>query len=237
MTQRRASVLVVDDDPMNRWVLSKSLEHDGHHVTTAENGQEAWAKMRAGSFDVVLLDVLMPEMDGCAVLERMQGDDRLRRIPVIMVSALEDIETVVHCIETGAEDYLPKPFDPVLLRARLNSSLTRKRLHDLELEYIKQVGRVVEAAASVEAGTFDPTTLVGVAGRDDALGQLARVFQRMAEEVQAREQRLRHENLQLRVEIDEARAEREVAEITETDYFRDLERKVERLRLHGDGDS
>jgi nitrogen fixation/metabolism regulation signal transduction histidine kinase len=99
------------------------------------------------------------------------------------------------------------------------------------------VGRVVEAAASVEAGTFDPTTLVGVAGRDDALGQLARVFRRMAEEVQAREQRLRHENLLLRVEIDEARAEREVAEITETDYFRDLERKVERLRLHGDGDS
>jgi DNA-binding response OmpR family regulator len=192
--------------------------------------------VNARPFDVVLLDVLMPQMDGCEVLERMESDDRLRHVPVIMVSALEDIETVVRCIETGAEDYLSKPFDPVLLRARLNASLARKRLHDLELEYIQEVGRVVDAAAAVEAGTFDSRVLAAVAARDDALGQLARVFRRMAEEVQAREQRLRQEVQQLRIEIDEARAARQVAEITETDYFRDLEAKVERLRLQRDGD-
>jgi two-component system, cell cycle response regulator len=102
----------------------------------------------------------------------------------------------------GAQDYLPKPFDPVLLRARINGCLTRKRLHDLERDYIEQVGYVVEAAADVEEATFDPASLDGVAERDDALGQLARVFQRMAREVYAREQALKKQVQQLRIEID-----------------------------------
>ncbi len=231
MTDRPASVLVVDDDPVNRMLLCRRVEQEGHRAATAENGRQALEMLHAASFDVVLLDVLMPELDGYETLERIEKDEKLRHVPVIMISALNEIESVVRCIELGAEDYLPKPFDPVLLRARLNASLTKKRLHDLELEYIEQVGVVVEAAAAVEAGTFDPATLVGVARREDALGQLARVFQRMAEEVRAREQRLRQEVQQLRIEIDEARAARHVAEITETEYFRDLEKKVGELRL------
>jgi DNA-binding response OmpR family regulator len=148
-----------------------------------------------------------------------------------MISALDDLESIVRCIELGADDYLPKPFDPVLLRARINAGLARKRLDDLEQEYLEQVGHVVAAAAAVETGTFRTEQLDGAARRDDALGQLARVFQRMATEVRAREQRLKQEVRKLRIEIDEASAARQVAEITETAYFKDLERKVSKIRL------
>jgi two-component system, cell cycle response regulator len=148
-----------------------------------------------------------------------------------MISALEDIQSIVRCIELGAEDYLPKPFDPALLRARINAGLARKRLDDLEREYLEQVEHVVAAAAAVETGTFQRRQLDGVARRDDALGQLARVFQQMATEVRAREQRLKQEVRKLRIEIDEASAARQVAEITESAYFQDLQRKVSKLRL------
>jgi two-component system cell cycle response regulator len=236
MMESRASALVVDDDPINRMLLSKSLEQQGHRVMTAENGLEALAALQAQPFDVVLLDVLMPEPDGYEVLARLKQDRGLRHVPVIMVSALEDIQCVVRCIEMGAEDYLPKPFDPVLLRARVNGCLTRKRLRDLELEYMEQVGHVVHAAAAVEDGVFQPDSLDRVAERGDALGQLARVFQRMAREVELREQALKRQVQQLRIEIDGARAARQVAAITETDYFQDLQRKVDELRSGSEAD-
>jgi two-component system cell cycle response regulator len=124
----------------------------------------------------------------------------------------------------------------VLLRARINGCLTRKRLRDLELDYMEQVGYVVEAAAAVEEGAFQPHSLDRVAARGDALGQLARVFQRMAGEVHAREQALKRQVQQLRIEIDGARAARQVAEITETDYFQDLQRKVDELRSGSEAD-
>ena len=174
----------------------------------------------------------MPELDGYDTLAQIERDEKLRHVPVIMVSALEDIESVVRCIEMGAADYLPKPFDPVLLRARISGCLTKKRLHDLELEYIEQVGYVVEAARAVENATFRPEGLDAVAARDDALGQLARVFRRMAHEVAAREQALKQEVRQLRIEIDARRTATRVAEITETDYFQDLQRKANALRAH-----
>jgi adenylate cyclase len=135
----RANVLVVDDDSVNRLLLSRSLEHEGHRSTTAEDGRRALERLRAESFDVVLLDVLMPEVDGFEVLAQMQADKELRRIPVIMISALEDIESVVRGIELGAEDYLPKPFNPVLLRARINGCLMRKRLDDIERARVRDI--------------------------------------------------------------------------------------------------
>jgi two-component system, cell cycle response regulator len=176
----------------------------------------------------------MPELDGYETLAQIEGDETLRHVPVIMVSSLEDIESVVRCIETGAADYLAKPFDPVLLRARINGCLTKKRLHDLELEYIEQVGYVVEAARAVENASFAPESLDPVAERDDALGQLARVFRRMAREVNAREQALKREVQELRIEIDVGRAAARVAEITETDYFQDLQRRADELRSHSE---
>jgi two-component system cell cycle response regulator len=227
-------VLVVDDSAVNRMVLTKALTADGHRSLTAENGMEALellASDEESSVDVVLLDLEMPELDGYETLARIKGDERLRHLPVIVISSVDELDSVVRCIENGAADYLPKPFDAALLRARLNSSLAEKRLHDLQLEYLEQVGRVVDAAAAVEADDFDPESLDGVAGRDDALGQLARVFQRMAREVFERERRLKAQVQQLRIEIDEAKAERKVAEITDTEYFRDLQEKASRLRL------
>jgi two-component system, cell cycle response regulator len=230
MSTAPASILVVDDDPMNRMLLTRDLEREGHRVATAQDGVRALQALGAEPFDIVLLDVLMPELDGYDTLAQIERDEKLRHVPVIMVSALEDIGSVVRCIEMGAADYLPKPFDPVLLRARINGCLTKKRLHDLELEYIEQVGYVVEAATAVENATFRPESLDAVASRDDALGQLARVFRRMAREVAAREQALKQEVRQLRIEIDARRTATRVAEITETDYFQDLQRKANALR-------
>jgi len=122
----------------------------------------------------------------------------------------------------------------VMLRARIGASLEKKRLRDAEVEYLRNVDRVTAAAAAVETGDFEPGSIEVVAGRQDELGQLARVFRRMAREVRAREQRLKQEVRQLRIEIDETRTARQVAEITETDYFQDLQSKVDKLRFRAD---
>ncbi len=138
----RASALVVDDDPVTRLMLTTSLERDGHEVTTADDGPQALDRVRSQAFDVVLLDVLMPTMNGYEVLEQLKGDPDLRHIPVIMVTSVDDIDSAVRCIELGADDYLSKPIDPVLLRARVNAGLTKKRLHDLEMEHLGEVARL-----------------------------------------------------------------------------------------------
>src|SRR3954454_15322447 len=120
-------------------LLTRSLEQAGHEVRTAVNGREALALVRQDPPDVILLDIEMPELDGIAVLEELKGDDALAHLPVIMISAIDESESVLRCIEIGAEDYLPKPFDPVLLRARLNAGLAKKQLHDLEQERVRSV--------------------------------------------------------------------------------------------------
>ncbi len=138
MTEQRGHILVVDDNAVNRLTLARSLEMQGHTVTLAEGGQQALEMVRAESYDVVLLDIVMPDIDGFQVLEHMKADQSLRDIPVIVISALDDVESAVRCIDMGAEDYLPKPFDPVLLRARLRASLQKKKLRDLEVAYLHQ---------------------------------------------------------------------------------------------------
>ena len=227
-------LLIVDDNDINRDVLARHLGRQGYSTAAAENGRRALEMVQTQKFDLVLLDVMMPEIDGYEVLRYLKADTHLRDIPVIMISALDEIESVVRCIEMGAEDYLPKPFDPVLLRARIGACLEKKRLRDQEIEYLRNVDHVTAAAAAVEAGEFDPETIEQVAARSDELGRLARVFQRMAREVHAREQRLKQEVQQLRIEIDETRTARQVADITETDYFRDLQRKADQLRFRAE---
>lgn len=132
-------ILVVDDNRLNRLKLANSLEQQGHTVALAENGVQALEMMRAEPFDLVLLDIVMPEMDGFEVLERMHDDVTLRELPVIVISALDELDSVVRGIEMGAEDYLPKPFDPILLRARIHASLEKKRLHDQEQAYLREI--------------------------------------------------------------------------------------------------
>jgi CheY-like chemotaxis protein len=178
MLSAQGHILVVDDNRVNRLLLSRALEADGYRVTLAEHGRQALELLGQTPVDVVLLDILMPEMDGYETLARIKAEPGLGHIPVIMISAVGEMDSVIRCIEMGATDYLPKPFNAALLRARLGASLAGKRLRDLELEYLEQVGRVTDAAAAVEAETFEPLALDGVAGRADALGQLARVFQR-----------------------------------------------------------
>ena len=125
-------ILVVDDNAGNREMLSRRLEREGYSVDTAEDGRKALEKLEAGGFDLVLLDIVMPELDGFAVLQSIRANQRWKEVAVIMISALDEIRSVVRCIEMGAEDYLPKPFDPVLLRARIGAILDRKRLRDEE---------------------------------------------------------------------------------------------------------
>ena len=126
-----SSLLVVDDNEDNRYTLTGRLRKLGYtNISVACNGREALDMMAAQSFDLVLLDVMMPELNGYEVLERLKADSRLRDLPVIMISAVDQIESVVRCIELGAEEYLPKPFNPTLLRARVGACLEKKRLRD-----------------------------------------------------------------------------------------------------------
>jgi signal transduction histidine kinase len=132
-------LLVVDDDAANRDVLSRRLTRQGHEVTTASSGSEALQRMRETAFDLVLLDIMMPDMDGYEVLGHIKSDEHLQHIPVIMISALNELQSVVRCIEAGAEDYLSKPFNPILLKARIGACLEKKRGRDRETALFEQL--------------------------------------------------------------------------------------------------
>jgi class 3 adenylate cyclase len=131
-------LLVVDDNRVNRLLIGRALEQLGHTVAFAENGREALEALRQRPVDLVLLDIEMPEMDGYQVLEALAGDARLRDIPVVMMSSVEEVDSVARCIEMGAEDYLFKPVNPVLLRARIGASLEKKRLRDQQRELLRK---------------------------------------------------------------------------------------------------
>jgi class 3 adenylate cyclase len=131
-------LLVADDNKVNRLLLGRSLEQLGHRVAMAENGRVALEMLRRESFDLLLLDMEMPEMTGFQVLEQMVADLQLRDLPVIVTSSLEGVTHIARCIELGADDYLPKPVNPVLLRARIGSSLEKKRLRDQQKELVKR---------------------------------------------------------------------------------------------------
>lgn len=131
-------LLIIDDNKVMRLLLTRGLEQQGHSVATAENGRCGLEMLRAERFDLVLLDIQMPEMDGVQVLECITGDRELRDIPVIMISSLDEVDGVARCIQMGAEDYLFKPPNPVLLRARIISSLEKKRLRDQQRELFRK---------------------------------------------------------------------------------------------------
>ena len=131
MNPAEAALLVVDDIEDNRYTLTRRLSREGYtNLTTAANGREALDLLQGKPIDLVLLDIMMPDMSGYEVLERLKADPNLRHIPIIMISAVDEIESVIRCVELGAEDYLSKPFNPTLLRARVGASLERKHLHD-----------------------------------------------------------------------------------------------------------
>ena len=138
MAELGARLLVADDNKVNRLLLTRSLELQGHRVVSAENGRIALEMLRRETFDLLLLDMEMPEMDGFQVLEQLTADPKLRDLPVIVTSSLEGVAEIVRCIELGAEDYLHKPINPVLLRARIGTSLEKKRLRDQQKELVRR---------------------------------------------------------------------------------------------------
>lgn len=161
------TILVVDDNAANREMLSRRLARDGHQVHVAANGRDALELLRRQAIDMVLLDVLMPEMSGYDVLQRLTEDPALREIPVVMISALDEMDSVVRCIELGAEDYLPRPFDPVLLRARINACLEKKRLRDREALHLQELANWNQ---KLEQRVSEQVSLV------ERLGRLKRFF-------------------------------------------------------------
>lgn len=144
MPVHTGSLLIVEDNADNRDVLTRHLERQGHKIMIAEHGKQALAMIRDHSFDIMLLDILMPEMDGFQVLEHLKQEGILPNLPVLMISALDEMQSVVRCIEMGADDFLPKPFNSVLLRARINACLEKKRLRDQEVEYHRKLAETNE---------------------------------------------------------------------------------------------
>ncbi len=183
----KGSILVADDNELDAEMMSRRLEQFGYRVSLARSGRETLERLHDEPFDLFMLDVLMPDMDGLETLRELKSRADTHDTPVLMISAVEEIPIVVRCVEMGADDYLGKPVDTVLLRAKIEAALERKRLRDRELEYLGQVSVLTAAAAALEAHSFEAGTLAQVAAREDPLGRLARVFQRMAGEVEARE--------------------------------------------------
>jgi len=156
------TILIADDDAANRQILARLLNLLGHDVTMAENGRKVLTLLQQRPFDLALLDVVMPEMDGIAALKQIKADAQLQEMPVIMVSGLDEVASVVRCIEEGAEDYLTKPLDPVILSARINAWLERKRLP----QSLRRAGAHLARAES-DAGPAGGPRKIGVAGRTD----------------------------------------------------------------------
>ena len=162
----RPKILIVDDEPYNVDFLEQELDDLGYDTVSAFDGGQALAQVRAQAPDLVLLDIMMPVMDGFAVLERLKSDTTTRDIPVVIISAVNDLSSIVKGIQLGADDYLPKPFEPVILQARIRSGLDRKLRRDLEIEYLRQVERLTAAAESEKLplllGVDWPVVLLGL---------------------------------------------------------------------------
>ena len=139
MQRRTGHVLVVDDDALNRRLVTATLAREGLRTTSANDGAAALVAIGEDPPDVILLDIEMPGMDGIEVLERIKSDEKLRHLPVVMISGIDDTASMVRCLEAGADDFLPKPFDAAILRARINAGLDRKALHDLEHERVRDI--------------------------------------------------------------------------------------------------
>ena len=144
-----AHVLIVDDLEVNRDLLARRVQRLGHSIAFAASGRQALACMRAASFDLVLLDITMPDMDGYQALQQIKADPLLKHVPVVMVTAIDGVDSVVRCLELGAEDYITKPFNPVVLKARIESSLNKKRVADLNARLRQAMSREMTIAQRI----------------------------------------------------------------------------------------
>jgi len=157
-------ILVVDDTGFNRQLLARLLKGLGHEPVEAGDGREALERLRqadAPPIDVILLDILMPVMDGYETLAALAADPALRHLPVIVITGVDELDSVVRCLEMGAADYLPKTVDPAILQARITSSLARKRLHDAEREAVERQAATNEVLAIMSRSAFDREVVLG----------------------------------------------------------------------------
>jgi CheY-like chemotaxis protein len=194
-------LLAVDDSEAPRKVLVRLLERMGYEVVSAGDGLEGMAIAERERIDVIVSDIEMPNCDGFEFLERLKASDVTRDIPVIVVSGVDDNESVVRCIELGAEDHLTKPFDSLLLQARVRTALERRRARDQELDYLRRVAELTVAAEEVDKATYVAGSVSHLASEDDALGRLARVFDRVVSGWQSKEARLRRQIREFSEEI------------------------------------
>jgi len=202
----KARVLVADDEEALRRHLSRMLERLGYEPILAKNGREALELAERDPPDLIITDLSMPEMTGHELLARLKTSAKTQHIPVIVVSGEGDSDSVVKCLEAGAEDHLAKPYEKVVLQARIRTSLERKRMRDQELAYLRRVAQLTAAAEAVERQSYDSGMLEDVRLQEDQLGQLARVFDRMMTGIRSREAQLEARVRQLRREMEETAA-------------------------------
>lgn len=195
MAPQTGVILVVDDDKINRIMLSNQLMMEGHTVLTAASGREALEVLASQNVDLVLLDLVMPEIDGFQVLEYMKAHDTLQHLPVIIISALDEMGNVVRSIQMGATDHLHKPCDPFLLRARINTSLSNKRHREQQAEYQHYISQLSTILVQMQQGHFDSPIINELSKRSDSLGHLAQAIQQIAHELHSHEQAQHQQNL------------------------------------------
>ena len=239
------SILIVDDSKSQRLLLTSMMKSAGFtNLIEASSAAEVFERLgltrdapQAREIDLILMDISMPDINGIDACRRIKENTVLHDIPIIMVTASTEMGDLQLAFDAGAMDYITKPPNKVELLARVRSALRLKMATDARkerewqlIEYLEQVTHITDAAAAVETHTFNPESLDPVGARKDELGKLARVFQRMAREVREREQRLMEQVAQLSIEINQTRKAREVAEITETEYFQELQKKVQNFR-------
>ena len=237
-TSSPGRILAVDDDGLNLDVLAQRLTRQGHLVSTAVDGQQALERLRQQSFDLVLLDVMMPRLDGYATLAALKADERWRPIPVIMISALDELSAVVRCIEAGAEDYLSKPFNSILLQARVGACLEKKFAADRQIALYQQLLLSQQqldrelADAHRRVAALDPSVrqIPGVAPLLDA-------FARMSGAVSRRETDLRSTLSDLTIEINRSQLGSQLNAIVADPGFASLSARAkamrQRRRAHG----
>ncbi|MCP9849922.1 response regulator [Cyanobium sp. Morenito 9A2] len=237
---RPGRILVVDDDPLNLDLLAQRLSRSGHLVTTAVDGEAALALAHQQPFDLVLLDVLMPNLDGYGTLGELKADENLRHLPVIMISALDELSSVVRCIEAGAEDYLPKPFNPTLLRARIGACLEKKAFRDQEAElYRNLVASQQRLARELSAADHFVEALAVEEREAPQLAPLLAAFQRMSVAVSRQESALRATIEELEIQINRQVLSRQVGSILADPSFSALNERARAMRerrRHGRND-
>lgn len=161
--ERPMRILVADDLEINRDLLVRRIRRLGHETGVAVNGRDVLDQLAREDWDLVLLDITMPEMDGYEALRRIRADPRLAQLPVVMVSAIDETDSVVRCLELGADDYVPKPFNPLVLQARIESSLAKKRLQDHESQLLQALSRELQVGQRIQLG-FLPAELPSLGG-------------------------------------------------------------------------